>query len=116
MTVADISETIKSAKRYGSGVLAVRIADSVKVTKKGSNIATQVGGDALWIVHTPQAFKIDLIRKGLAQAQKKKLTLEEDSEALTLIGEEVRLVEANGPRVKIAGAADMNMAEMLIRR
>lgn len=116
VTAADISETIKSAKRYGSGVLAVQVADAVKVTKKGSNLAKTVDDDGIWIAQTPQAFKIDLIRKGLAVAQKKKIVLGDDSEALSLIGEEVRIVQADGPRVRISRAADLNYAELLLRR
>ncbi len=115
LSANDIAETLKSAKRYGSGVLALRLVDSVKTTKKGSNVAKPVDGDTLWIVQTPQAYKVELIRKGLEAAQKKKISIEDDSEALSLIGEEVRLVEADGPRVKISGAADMNMAELLLR-
>jgi 2-C-methyl-D-erythritol 4-phosphate cytidylyltransferase len=116
ISTSDIVETLKSAKRYGSGVLAVRIADSVKLTKKGSNVAKPVEGEALWVVHTPQAYKVELIRKGLETAQKKKITVEDDSEALSLINEEVRLVEADGPRVKISSAADMSLAELFLRR
>lgn len=116
VTATDIAETLKSARRYGSGVLASRLVDSVKETKKGSNVAKPVEGECLWLVQTPQAFKVDVIRKGLAAAQKKKTVLDDDSDALALIKEEVRLVEATGPRVKIASGADMNMAEMLLRR
>lgn len=116
VTALDITETLKAAKRYGSGVLAVKISDPVKKTRKGSNIAEPVEGDSLWITHTPQAFKIELIRKGLAAAIKRKAALEDDSDSLLLIKEEVRLVEADGPRVKIASATDMNLAEMLLRR
>lgn len=116
VTAADILETLKSAKRYGSGVLAVPVADSLRTSKKGSNVGKKVEGDGFWIVHTPQAFKVELIRKGIEMAQKKKVVLGDDSEALSLIGEEVRLVEAEGPRVKIVGPADMNIAELLLRR
>jgi len=116
ITAADITETLKTARRYGSGVLAVQLSDSVKVTKKGSNLAKPVSGDSLWVVQTPQAFRVELIRKGLAAAQKKKVVIEDDSEALSLIREDVRLVEAVGPRLKIASGADMNLAELLLRR
>jgi 2-C-methyl-D-erythritol 4-phosphate cytidylyltransferase len=114
--VADISETLKTARRYGSGVLAVKIAEAIKTTRKGSNVAKPVDADAIWITHTPQAYKVSVIRGGLEAAQKKKVALEDDSEALSLIGEEVRLVEPTGPRVKIAGAADLNIAEFLLRQ
>jgi 2-C-methyl-D-erythritol 4-phosphate cytidylyltransferase len=116
IAASDITETLKAARRYGSGVLAVQLSDSVKMTKKGSNLAKPVSGDCLWVVHTPQAFRIELIRKGLAAAQKKKVVIEDDSEALSLIREDVRLVEAVGPRLKIASGADMTLAELLLRR
>lgn len=116
ITVGDIVETLKSAKRYGSGVLAVRIKDAVKASKKSSNVGKGVDEDALWVAHTPQAYKVDTLRKGLAAAAKKKVAIEDDSEAVQLAGEEIRLVEADGLRVKIAGGADMQLAELLLRR
>lgn len=116
VTASDISETLKSAKRYGSGVLALRVSDAIKTSKKNTTIAKAVDGEALWMALTPQAFKVDAIRKGYAAAQKKKVAIEDDSEAIELVGGEVRIVPAEGPRVRIASGADLNYAEILIRR
>lgn len=115
LAAADIVDTLKSARRYGSGVLAVPIDDAVKSTRKGSNIAKDVEADALWVAHTPQAFKVAAIRKALLSAQKKKVALVDESEAMALIGEEVRLVAATGPRVRIASPSDIHYAEVLLR-
>lgn len=116
VSAADITETLKSAKRYGSGVLAARVTDAIKTSKKNTTIARGVEGDTLWTALTPQAFKVDAIRKGYAAAQKKKIAVEDDAEALELGGGEVRIVPAEGPRVRIASGADLNYAEILIRR
>ena len=45
-----ISETIKSACQYGSGVAAVKITDTVKEVEKGMTIAQTIDRTKLWRV------------------------------------------------------------------
>lgn len=115
VTSEQISETIKTAKRYGSGVLAVKLSDNVKVVEKGATVTQDLEDGNLWLVQTPQAFKTDLIVKGYESAQKKKATISDDSQALTLIKAEVHLVPNEKNLVKIAGPIDLQMAEFLLR-
>lgn len=116
LTGADIAETLKSAKRYGSGVLVTPVTEALKTSKKGTTLGKPVEADLLWTSQTPQAFKVPSILKALQHVQKKKLTVGDDAEALAALGEEVRLVPAEGPRVRIAGPADVIYADLLLRR
>jgi 2-C-methyl-D-erythritol 4-phosphate cytidylyltransferase len=115
VTAAQISETIKAAKRYGSGVLATRVFDSVKQVDKGTLVAEALDGTKLWAAHTPQSFKFDLFSKAVDAAQKKKAVLADDSEAMTLARKDVHLVLSEKPVVKISGPLDINLAEFFLR-
>ena len=115
ITPAQIAETVKAAKRYGSGVLACQLAGGVKAVKKGLEVEDILSGMTLWQAVSPQSFKLDLLRKALDKVHKKKVALAEESEALSLAGESVHLVPAASRPVTIEGPADLNLAEILLR-
>lgn len=105
-----IVETIKAAKRYGSGVAAVEICDVVKEVEKGLTVARTLKSGASWAVKTPQCFKRELLEKAYTVANRKKAQIDDDSTALELIGEEVHLVPADSKNIRIRSADDFNMA------
>ncbi|MBP7829333.1 MAG: 2-C-methyl-D-erythritol 4-phosphate cytidylyltransferase [Kiritimatiellae bacterium] len=110
-----ISEVIKIAKRYGSGVAAQPIPDAVKETRKGLTVAKSVTGGAYWIAQTPQAFRRDLLEKGLKAAAKKKVELDDEASALDLVSAEVRLVESPAGNMRIRSASDFALAMALLK-
>jgi 2-C-methyl-D-erythritol 4-phosphate cytidylyltransferase len=115
ITVDLLSETIKVAKRYGSGVAATEIDDTVKEVEKGLSVKKTVSGGVLWLAQSPQTFRRDLIQKGYEFASKKKLTVEDDSAAVELVGGDVRLVPSGLVNIKVKTADDFNLAMSLLK-
>ncbi len=109
-----ISETIKQARRYGSGVAAIRAEDSIKEVEKGLTVARTVGRAKLWHAISPQSFRLDLLRQGLEAAKAKKLTVEDDAHAVSLV-EAVHLVPTTIPDIRIASADDLRLAGAVLR-
>lgn len=105
-----ISETVKTAKRYGSGVAAVPIQDVVKVVERGQRVTQSLGPTEAWLAQTPQCFRRDMLEKGYAAASKRRLQLADDSEAVSLIRHEVRLVPGSPLNIKIRSVNDLNEA------
>jgi 2-C-methyl-D-erythritol 4-phosphate cytidylyltransferase len=110
-----ISETVKAAKRYGSGVCAVQIADAVKVVEKGLTVSNSINGGTAWLAQTPQAFRRDVLEKGYAAASKKKFGVEDDSSAFALTREEVHLVEGVPENIKIRSPIDFSIAAAMLK-
>jgi 2-C-methyl-D-erythritol 4-phosphate cytidylyltransferase len=115
LTVELLSETIKAAKRYGSGVAAMEIKETVKAVEKGLTASKTLHNGALWGVQTPQSFRRDLLEKGYGAASKKRISVEDDSSAYELTGEEVHLVESIPANMKIRTPGDFNLAAALMR-
>ncbi len=111
-----ISETIKVAKRHGSGIMAARITDPIKQIGKGSTVEESVDNSDLWAAQTPQSFKLDVILKACETAAKKKAALADDSQSLALIKQPAHLIENPKPSVKINGPVDLQLAELVLRR
>lgn len=114
VTSALISETVKVAKRYGSGVAAVKITDTVKHVAKGLTVSKTVDRTTLWAVQTPQTFKYDLLIRAYALVAQKRATVTDEGEALELVGESVRLVPGALSNVKVTTADDLRLAAALL--
>ncbi|MCE9612753.1 MAG: 2-C-methyl-D-erythritol 4-phosphate cytidylyltransferase [Lentisphaerae bacterium] len=110
-----ITETIKSAKRYGSGVAAVRAEDGIKEVLKGQTVTKSHDRTKIWHALTPQSYRLELLRNGLELARKKPVIVADDSEAVALTGEDVHLVTATVPNIKITSADDLTLAAAVLR-
>lgn len=110
-----ITQTINSAKQHGSGVAAVKITDTVKSVEKGMVISETIDRTKLWLVQTPQAFKIDLLRKAFALIEKKKIKVTDEASAVELVAKGVRLVASSSSNIKITSPDDLILAAALMR-
>jgi 2-C-methyl-D-erythritol 4-phosphate cytidylyltransferase len=115
VSIQVIEDSVKAAKRYGSGVAAVRVEDTIKEVTKGQTTSKTLDSSKLWSIQTPQSFKRELIEKGLEAAAANKQTLSDESEALQLINKEVHLVPSDPTNVKIRSADDMVVVGALLR-
>ena len=115
VTIDLISETIKSAAQYGSGVAAVKITDTVKEVDKGMIIAQTIDRTKLWQVQTPQAFKVDLLRKAFDMVVKKKIKITDEASSVELISDNVRLVQSSSSNIKITSPDDLVLAAAVMR-
>lgn len=110
-----ISETIRSAKRFGSGVAASRMVDTIKLVERGTTVERTLDRDKLWAVQTPQTFKIEILRKAYVALKKNDSLVTDEAAAVELLGEPVRLVEWAKPNPKITTAEDLPVAAALLR-
>jgi 2-C-methyl-D-erythritol 4-phosphate cytidylyltransferase len=110
-----ISETVKSAKRYGSGVAAIKVTDTVKEVDKGMTISKTVDRTKLWGVQTPQTFRVDLLLQAFKVVKKKRLSITDEASAVELVCNDVRLVPATLSNIKITTADDLNLAAALMK-
>jgi 2-C-methyl-D-erythritol 4-phosphate cytidylyltransferase len=115
VTPALISETVKSAKRYGSGIAAVKITDTVKQVDKGTTISKTIDRTKLWSVQTPQTFRLDLLLQAFKTVKKKRLDVTDEASAVELVSNDVRLVPAILSNIKITTADDLNLAAALLK-
>ena len=110
-----ISATIQSAKRFGSGVAASRILDTVKFVKHGATVDHTLDRDNLWTVQTPQTFKLDLLRQAYAKVAAAGTTVTDEAAAVELLEAGVRLVEWPRQNPKITTAEDLPIAAAILK-
>lgn len=115
VTPALISETIKAARRYGSGVAALKVTDTIKEVQRGLLVHSTVDRSRLWAVQTPQAFRADILRKAFEHVKAKHKTVTDEASAVELLGEAVHLVPSVPANIKITTPDDLALASALLK-
>ncbi|MCU0785868.1 MAG: 2-C-methyl-D-erythritol 4-phosphate cytidylyltransferase [Verrucomicrobia bacterium] len=111
-----IAATIAAARETGAAVAAQPVTDTIKESTDGTLIARTVDRSRLWSVQTPQTFRVEVIRRALAEVRRQKMIVTDDTAACELIGQSVRLVVSATPNPKVTVPGDLAYIEVLLRR
>ena len=106
-----ITETIKAGKRYGAAVAAVKSSEAVKLAESGQKVTKSLDRNTVWLVQSPQVYKIDVFKKMLKGSGK--LT-DDDSELLARIKQEIHLVAGSTGNMKIRTPDDLQVASAIL--
>lgn len=111
-----IRETLKYAKRCGSGIAASPVVDTIKVAGKGMITEQTLDRSSLWAVQTPQAFAADKLLAAYAKfGSDKTQTFTDDAAVMEAAGEQTRLVKWDAPNLKITTPIDLTLAAAILR-
>ncbi len=110
-----IAATVQAAIETGAAVAAQRVTDTIKEADADRRILRTVDRSRLWAVQTPQTFRVEVIRRALAEVQRQDLRVTDDTAACELIGQPVQLVECLAPNPKATSPADLPYLESLLR-
>jgi 2-C-methyl-D-erythritol 4-phosphate cytidylyltransferase len=110
-----VTATLQAASECGAAVAAQKVTDTIKESDDGRFIARHPDRSRLWSVQTPQTFRIEVIRRALAEVRKRDLLVTDDTAACELIGQPVRLVESQEPNPKVTVPADIPLIAAWLR-
>ena len=110
-----IEATIKRAGETGAAVAAQPVTDTIKQSADGRFVQRTLDRSRLWSVQTPQTFRVEVIRRALAEARRRKRVFTDDTAACELIGQPVRLVSRVAPNPKVTVPGDLPFIESLLR-
>jgi 2-C-methyl-D-erythritol 4-phosphate cytidylyltransferase len=110
-----IGTTVQAAEETGAAVAAQPVTDTIKESADGRLIQRTLDRSKLWAVQTPQSFRVEVIRRALAEVRRRRLVFTDDTAACELIGQPVRLVSSIAPNPKVTVPGDLPFIEMLLR-
>ncbi|MFZ1072164.1 MAG: 2-C-methyl-D-erythritol 4-phosphate cytidylyltransferase [Verrucomicrobiia bacterium] len=110
-----IAATIKRAGETGAAVAAQPVTDTIKESADGRFVKRTLDRSRLWSVQTPQTFRVEVIRRALTEARRRKRVFTDDTAACELIGQPVRLVSWVAPNPKVTVPGDLPFVESLLR-
>jgi 2-C-methyl-D-erythritol 4-phosphate cytidylyltransferase len=95
------------------GLLAMPLSDTLKSADENQRVAATIPRLNLWRAQTPQMFRYDLLKRGLAARP----DASDESQAVEAIGYSApRLVQGESSNIKVTFAEDLLLAEMILRR
>jgi 2-C-methyl-D-erythritol 4-phosphate cytidylyltransferase len=106
-----ISGAFKSAERYGSGIPAVPLSDSIRQIESKRSVA--VDRSRYCVVQTPQCFQVSILKK--AYEQEYRYTFTDDASVVEANGTEVHLVDGNVDNFKLTNRVDLIVAEAMLK-
>jgi len=111
-----IAATVEAARETGAAVAAQPVTDTIKESHDGKLIERTLDRGRLWAVQTPQTFRVEIIRRALAEVRKRGLRITDDTAACELISQPVRLVVGTQPNPKVTRPEDLVWIEALLRK
>jgi 2-C-methyl-D-erythritol 4-phosphate cytidylyltransferase len=111
-----IAATLAAARETGAAVAAQPLTDTIKESADGRLIERTVDRSRLWAVQTPQTFRVEVIRRALAEVRRRGVVVTDDTAACELIGQEVRLAVSDTPNPKVTRPGDLPYIETLLRQ
>lgn len=110
----DLERVIAAARKHTAGaILAVPVADTLKLENDGGEINTTVSRDGLWRALTPQVFHLQPLLNALKKIIDEGLEVTDDASALELQGYSPALVSGRPDNIKITSPGDLRLAELI---
>jgi 2-C-methyl-D-erythritol 4-phosphate cytidylyltransferase len=110
-----IADSIAAARQTGAAVAAQAVTDTIKESAAGILIERTLDRSRLWAVQTPQTFRVEIIRRALAEVRRRGLVVTDDTAACEVIGQPVRLVVSAEPNPKVTRPEDLAYVELVLR-
>jgi 2-C-methyl-D-erythritol 4-phosphate cytidylyltransferase len=111
-----IAATVQAADETGAAVAAQPVTDTLKESADGRLIQRTLDRSKLWSVQTPQTFRVEVIRRALAEARRRRMVFTDDTAACELIGQPVRLFSSIAPNPKVTVPGDLPFIEALLAK
>ena len=99
-------------------ILAAPVRDTIKRVDAGEGLrsAGTEPRDQLWRAMTPQLFRRGGLTRALQAAMRGKVAVTDEAMAMELLGLKPRLVEGSEDNIKVTTAADVALAESILKR
>ncbi|MFD6007011.1 2-C-methyl-D-erythritol 4-phosphate cytidylyltransferase [Bacillus subtilis] len=109
-----IDELIAEAEQTGAAILAVPVKDTIKRVQD-LQVSETIERSSLWAVQTPQAFRLSLLLKAHAEAERKGFLGTDDASLVEQMeGGSVRVVEGSYTNIKLTTPDDLTSAEYIM--
>jgi 2-C-methyl-D-erythritol 4-phosphate cytidylyltransferase / 2-C-methyl-D-erythritol 2,4-cyclodiphosphate synthase len=103
---------VAAAVEMGAAIAATPVADTLKRVAEGA-ISGTVDRAGLWAAQTPQAFRLETLRRALAASSGETVT--DEARLCEAAGVSVSVVPASSANLKVTHAEDIPVADALLR-
>lgn len=109
-----ITRTIKAAESVGAALACRPIRETIK--RRVGNMLETIPRSDMWLAHTPQTFRTDLILRAHLKALEDGFEATDDAALVERLGHPVEVVEDSEDNIKITTPRDLDAAKGLLRK
>ena len=113
ISVDEIDRVVEKAKLMGAACLVAPVTDTIK-TVRGEEISGTLDREKLRRALTPQAFRMDLLRKAFELEGADEAVVTDECYLVEKLGHPIAFVEGSSRNIKITTPDDMVLAEALM--
>jgi 2-C-methyl-D-erythritol 4-phosphate cytidylyltransferase len=108
-----VALVLDAARRHGAAIAAIPAGDTVKQVED-QRVVTTLQRETIWLAQTPQAFRVDLLRRAYQKAASDRIVLTDDAALVERIGVAVHLVRGSSENIKVTTPSDLVVAEAIL--
>lgn len=114
VTPALIDRCVSAVADHAAVVAGVPVRDTIKIVSNELRVVSTPPRSSLWEIHTPQAFRKELILAAHARALREKIEATDDATLVEQMNQSVCVIEGDRTNMKITTPDDLVMAEALL--
>lgn len=111
-----IQQLIAEATQEGACLVGEPCRNTIKEVDGGGMIVKTIDRSRLWQVHTPQAFRYDILKEALEKAAQEKFYGTDEAMLVERLGHPVKVIEGAWASLKVTVPQDLVMAEALLEK
>lgn len=115
LTEGMIEESIKEAIQWGACVVGVKSLDTIKEAQGQDLVRWTLERDLLWLIQTPQTFRVSLLREAFSAARKSGFYGTDDASLVERLGYPIKIIKGSSLNIKITTPEDLGMAEAIFK-
>ena len=111
----DLFDRCAQAVREGQAVIAATpVTDTIKRVNGDGVITATPDRAELWAAQTPQAFRVEQLRRGHAEAERQGWSVTDDASLYERLGWEVQVLDAGPANIKVTTPFDLTVADAVL--
>jgi 2-C-methyl-D-erythritol 4-phosphate cytidylyltransferase len=115
LQLEDLKKVIEQALIHKAAALSMPAKNTIKEIDSTGFVKQTLNREILRETLTPQVIALDLLKKGLLEAEKKKIDITDDVSAVELMGHTVKLVLGKFSNIKITNPEDLQLAQSFLK-
>ena len=110
-----IQELVEVTNQTGAAIAAVPVKDTIKKVIDGK-VTNTIERSSLWMVQTPQAFRVSILKKAHEEAIADSYLGTDDASLVERMNREVAVVESDYDNIKLTTPEDLYFAEAIVKK
>lgn len=110
-----IHRLVETSQKTGAAIIGVPAKDTMKIVRD-QVVSETVERSSLWVVQTPQAFRIPLLQRAYQKAEEEDFIGTDDSSLIERLGQPVTIVEGDYDNIKLTTPEDLFFAEAILKK